>query len=88
MLHVLQHDFVSARQFGFRSGSSTNEAILSATRVRHEILERKGSVVCVFFDLSKPFDSLPHSLILGSLASAGVSGVLYNWFVDYLKNRC
>ena len=87
MLHVLQHDFLSARQFGFRPGSSTQEAILSATRDWHEILERKGTVVCVFLDLSKAFDSLPHSLILESLASAGVSGVLYNWLADYLKNR-
>ena len=82
MSHVLQHDFLSARQFGFRPGSSTQKAILSATRDWHEIFERKGSVVWVFFDLSKGFDTLPHSVILESLASTGVSGALYNWFVD------
>ena len=64
MLHVLQHAFLSARQFGFRPGSSTQEVILSATRDWHEILERKGCVVCVFFNLSKAFDSLPLPLIL------------------------
>ena len=30
--------------------------------------------------------TLPPPLILESLASAGVSGALYNWFMD-LKNR-
>ena len=62
MSYLLQQDFLSARQFGFRPGSSTQEVILFATRDWNEILERKGNVACVFFDLSKIFDTLPHSL--------------------------
>ena len=79
---VLQHEFLSTRHFGFRPGSSTQEAILYVIKDRHDILERKGSVVCVFFDLPKGFDTLPHSLTLESLASTAVSSGLYNWFVD------
>ena len=33
------------------------------------------------------FDSLPHSLILGSLARVGVAGSLHAWFRDYLSCR-
>ena len=79
---VLQHEFWSAGHFGFRPGSSPQEAILYVTKVRHEILERKGSVVYVFFDPPKGFDTLPHSLILELLASTAVSRALYNCFVD------
>lgn len=64
---------MSDRQFGFRPGSSTLEAILSATKDWHKSLERGNSVICVFLDLSKAFDSLPHQLVLDSLASAGVA---------------
>ncbi len=39
------------------------------------------------FDLAKAFDSLPHSLILKSLARVEVTGSLYNWFVDYLSGH-
>ena len=49
MEHVLEHNLVSDRQFGFRPGSSTQEAILTATNSWYEALERKQSVGCVFF---------------------------------------
>lgn len=50
-------------------------------------LEEHGSVACVFFDLSKAFDTLPHSLILDLLIRVGVPGALFKWFVDYLSDR-
>ena len=43
--------------------------------------------MCIFLDLSKAFDSLPHSLVLESLQRVGVCGSLYNWFEDYLSHR-
>ena len=85
--HVMENNLLSRKQFGFRSGSSTQEAILSATRNWHDCLEEGASVVCVFLDLSKAFDSLPHSLVLESLQRVGVCGSLYNWFEDYLSHR-
>ena len=44
-------------------------------------------MACVFLDMSKAFDSLPHSLVLGSLAKVGVCGSLYHWFESYLTDR-
>ena len=85
--HVLEYGHLSPKQFGFRPGSSTQEAILAATHDWHEALERHNSVACVFFDLSKAFDSLPHSLVLASLAKVGVCGTLYSWFQSYLSGR-
>lgn len=85
--HVLVNDLISGKQFGFRPGASTQEAILSATREWHEALEERNSVLCVFLDVSKAFDSLPHHLVLQSLVRVGVSGCLYDWFVDYLSGR-
>ena len=82
--HVLH---LSPKQFGFCPGSSTQEAILAATHDWHEALERHNSVACVFFDLSKAFDSLPHSLVLASLAKVSVCGTLYSWFQSYLSGR-
>ncbi len=69
------------------SGSSTQEAILSALKIWHEALERKESVGCVFFDISKAFDSLPHSFIIAALSRAGVCGPLLMWFRSYLSGR-
>ncbi len=79
MQHVLANNLLSDRQFGFCQNSSTMEAILSATRDWHDTLEQRGSVVCVFLDMAKAFDSLPHNLVLESLARVGVQGRLYDW---------
>ena len=67
--------------------AATQEAILSASHDWHKTLEEHGSVVCVFLDLAKAFDSLPHLLDLESLARVGVGGSLYDWFADYLTGR-
>ena len=87
MQHLLEHNLLSLEQFGFRPSSSTQEAILTATRSRHKTLEERGSVACIFFDLSKAFDSLPYSLIMYSLARVGVCGELYRWLAGYLTGR-
>ena len=87
MKHLVEHNLLLDRQFGFRPGSSTQEAILTAVNDWHDILEGGGSVACVFLDLSKAFNSLPHDLIVNSLLSVGVCGILHTWFVSYLTNR-
>lgn len=61
---ILSRGLLSFSQYGFRPGSSTQESILTATRDWHQTLEHGGSVACVFLDLSKAFDSLPHALVL------------------------
>ena len=83
----MEHHLLSDRQFGFLPGSSTLEAILTAVKDWHDILKGGGSIACVFLDLSKAFDSLPHDLIVNSLLRVGVCGILHSWFVSYLTNR-
>ena len=41
------------------------------------VLEEEGSVVCIFFDLSKAY------LIMNSFAKVGICRALYDWFGDY-----
>ena len=45
-------------------------------------------VACVFFDVKKAFDSVPHRKIISSLSDIGIKGPLLNWFRDYLSGRC
>ena len=87
MQHLLSNDLLSDRQFGFRPGCSTMEAILACTGDWHDVMERGGSVACVFFDLSKAFDTPAHSLVLSSLARVGVCGTLLRCFHSYLSGR-
>ena len=60
---------------------------MKVTRAWHQALEKGNSVACVFFDISKAFDTLPHHLILFSLTRVGICGSLLLWLQDYLSDR-
>ena len=75
--HLLTNSLLSNSQFGFRPCSSTQEALIATTTSWHQYLDEKQSVGAVFFDLSKAFDSVPHSGILRALTRIGVTGFLH-----------
>ena len=85
--YILSNSLLSSNQFGFRPGSSTQEALLTATTDWHSFLDSHSDVAAVFFDLSKAFDSIPHEGILDSLRHVGVHGPLLKWFSSYLSDR-
>ena len=41
----------------------------------------------VFADMSKAFDRVQHTGLLGELATTGLGGTVLKWFSDYLTNR-
>ena len=48
----------------------------------------KGYEVCaVFFDISKVFDTVPHSLLIAKLNELGLDPYLLQWIKRYLTNR-
>ncbi len=74
-------------QFGFRSGFSTQDALLTVTNDWHQMLSTHRQVGTVFFDLRIAFDSVPHSDVVNSLTTLGISGLLLAWLTKYLSNR-
>lgn len=87
MEHLSDNDILSPHQFGFRPQFSTGEALLSVTGDWFEVLDKHCEVSTLFFDLTKAFDSIPHSVVLQKLHSVGLSNSLCSWFNSYLCNR-
>ena len=85
--YLLSNSILSNSQFGFRPGSSTQEALITATGDWHRHLEDRAKVAAIFFDLSKAFDSVPHQRLLSALSAIGISGQLHSWFTNYLTGR-
>ena len=84
---LTENKLLSSRQFGFRPGSSIQDALLLITNDWHCTLKGNKQVGVVFFDIRKAFDSVPHDCFLVALANVGVSGKLNRWFENYLSNR-
>ena len=85
--YLLENDLLSPSQFGFRPLSFTQEALVTVTNDWHQYLDCGKDTASIFFDLSKAFDVLPHSVILDALVNVGVHGPLYSWFESYLLGR-
>jgi len=75
------------KQFGFRKGHSTDQAVTEAVSIITKALNQKRCVLAVCMDLSKAFDSIDHVILCKKLSRLGITGNLLDWFCSYLANR-
>jgi hypothetical protein len=75
------------KQFGFRKGHSTVDAIINSVNMIRSENGSKNYLIGIFFDLSKAFDTVNHAILLRKLEFYGIRGVVYKWFESYLMYR-
>lgn len=78
---------INNSQHGFRSGQSTNTALLELYERVIQHMNAGESPVGVFCDLSRAFDCVDHHMLLQRLFSYGVRGNVLDWFRSYLSGR-
>ena len=73
---------------GFRKSHGTQHSLMTMLEKWKNTLD-KGEYVCMllFMDLSKPFDTINHDLLLAKLRAYRFSNDLLNLMCSYLKNR-
>ena len=81
------HNLISDYQHGFCDRQSTVSLLLTAIHDWEACLERRHSVHCIFLDLAKAFDSVPHSRLLLKLECLGIKGDLLQWLRYFLTKR-
>ena len=74
-------------QFGFRSGHSTEHALVSLTENIKSSLDNNRLGCGIFIDLQKGFDTVNHVILLKKLEHYGIRDTALAWFGSYLSNR-
>ena len=86
--HKHDHHLYETFQSAYRSGHSTETAVL---RVQNDVLQAIDRGDCVFLvllDLSAAFDTVSHELLLERLCTEfGVTDSAFVWVRSYLDNR-
>jgi len=87
--YVEQHNLLYPSQYGFRTGHSTQHAILDIINdIQANMNQRLYMLSCgVFIDLKKAFDTVGHEILLDKLNHYGFREIINDWFSSYLNNR-
>ena len=85
--YINTNNIISQSQYGFQKGKSTQDALLKFSELIHKNLDKSNSVLSVFIDFSKAFDTVPHELLLKKLDHYGIRNNLHKWFTSYLSER-
>lgn len=85
--YLEEKKLISDRQYGFRRGRSTQDAVSLLTGLISDHLDNKRVCIGVFLDLAKAFDTVSIPILIRKLESVGVRGVTLDWFQSYLTNR-
>ena len=87
MPYLERNKILSDSQYGFRPRSSTYHALNMFSTHLYSSLDNKLSVLSLFVDFSKAFDTVNHRILLAKLYHYGIRGTIHSWFEDYLTNR-
>jgi hypothetical protein len=88
LFHFLSNDMLSKSQFGFLPGRSTTSNLLYTDFLIHNEISNGNTVDLILFDISKAFDSVPHSSLLFKLSNVfGITGKLHSWLKAFLTDR-
>ena len=73
--------------FGFHAGEATYMALIVLFEKITEAPDKGESVIGIFLDFFKAFDTVDHGILLAKLHKYGVQDIALLWFQDYLTNR-
>lgn len=84
---LTKNKLINPEQFGFLPHRSTTAQLLSATNSWYNSLLKDIPSHCLYVDLHKAFDSVPHKFLIFKLHAYGIRGKLLSWIKNFLTDR-
>lgn len=78
---------IADNQYGFRSGVSTEDAVLDLPQHIAKTLDSRSKCLGIYLDLLKAFDTLSIPVLISKLEYLGVRGIALEIFKYSLSNR-
>ena len=85
--YIDNESIINSHQYGFRQGVSTFDALSKFSETIYSTLNNKNSLLSIYIDFQKAFDTVRHDILLNKLYHYGIRGIIHNWFKEYLTNR-
>ena len=83
--YLMDNNILSDFQFGFLPGRSTQLAIFELLKQVYSAFNNKKLFSSICLDVSKAFDCIHHTKLIGKLRSCGISNDVILWFKSYLS---
>nr|CAD2157734.1 unnamed protein product [Meloidogyne enterolobii] len=83
----ITNNILPESQHGFLKTKSVTTNLLEAHSDWTNALDSKMNVDIVYFDFTKAFDKVSHTLLTQKLEKVGVKGALLKWIKNFLSNR-
>ncbi len=84
---LTHNNLLDSNQSGFRSGHSTETALLSVVEDLRLARTASKFSLLILLDLSAAFGMVNHKILLSTLLRKGISGTVIQWFDSYLSDR-
>ncbi len=84
---LTQNNLLDRNQSGYRSGHSTETALLSVVEDLRLARTASKSSLLILLDLSAAFDTVNQKILLSTLLRKGISGTAHQWVDSYLSDR-
>lgn len=82
-----RHDILSMSHFGFLPNISTEEALFNSVNYIISEVDKHRKVAGIYFDLSRAFATVDHTILLKKLEASGVRGTTHRLLCSYLSER-
>lgn len=84
---INERGVLNINQSGFRRNHSSESAIHNVLTDWNAARDKGQSIVAVFLDFQRPFETIDCNILLRKLAKYGVSERAIGWFASYLRDR-